>query len=77
MSEKKPPPEPTDFKATAQDVDVEATVTKFAGEGSPPPDVAAVEARVAPRPRVRRSPAAAPAKKQGSWFSRFWASLFG
>ena len=69
------PPEPENFKASEQDVDTEATVTKLAGDDTTLPEWKPRAGRTAAPP----VPEAAPVRirRSQTWFSRLFKSLFG
>jgi hypothetical protein len=70
-------PEPPDFKASEQDVDTEATVTRLAGEDETLPEWKP-RRRSGPQPAGEESaPAPVRVRRSQSWFSRLLKSLFG
>jgi hypothetical protein len=68
---------PPDFKASEQDVDTEATVTRLAGEDETLPEWKP-RRRSGPAP-ASEDPAAAPVRvrRSQSWLSKLLKSLFG
>jgi hypothetical protein len=71
----KSPEPPPDFKASEQDVDAEATVTKLVGDDTTLPEWKPRPGRGAPASDTDAQPARV--RRSQGWLSRLLKSLFG